>query len=142
MKKEKQEPKEKIQDLHEERTVFEGINELVKLCHGRSVNGGWWTDVKTGEDLHGKRNPAELLCLVHSEISESMEGFRRDRMDDKLPNRKMAEVELADAIIRIADIAGGFGFDLAGAILEKLEYNKNREDHKLANRAKEDGKKF
>ena len=38
----------------------------------------------------------------------------------------MVEVELADAVIRIADLAGALGLDLGGAIAEKLEYNRNR----------------
>ena len=54
----------------------------------------------------------------------------------------MAEVELADAIIRILDYAGAFGYDIEGAIKEKLEYNKHRADHKRENRVKEGGKKF
>ncbi len=40
-----------------------------------------------------------------------MEGERKDLMDDKLPHRKMAEVELADALIRIFDYAGAYGYD-------------------------------
>lgn len=54
----------------------------------------------------------------------------------------MVEVELADAVIRIFDLAGGMGYDLAGALFEKLEYNKTRLDHKLENRNKSNGKKF
>lgn len=63
-------------------------------------------------------------------------------MDDHLPHRKMAEVELADAVIRILDYAEAFGYDIEGAITEKLEYNKHRADHKRENRAKEGGKQF
>jgi NTP pyrophosphatase (non-canonical NTP hydrolase) len=54
----------------------------------------------------------------------------------------MLEVELADTVIRIADLCGGLKLDLAGAILEKLEYNAKREDHKIENRKKEGGKKI
>lgn len=48
-------------------------------------------------------------------------------MDDKIPHRSMLEVELADALIRICDMAGGLGLDLEGAVLEKLEYNQNEQ---------------
>jgi hypothetical protein len=68
--------------------------------------------------------------------------FRKDLMDDHLPHRKMAEVELADAVIRICDLAGLKGYDLGGAIEEKLAYNLQRADHKLENREKEGGKQF
>ena len=51
-------------------------------------------------------------------------------------------VELADAIIRILDIAGGFDLDVGGAIAEKLAYNRNREDHKIEHRKSKNGKKY
>jgi len=54
----------------------------------------------------------------------------------------MEEVELADAMIRIMDYAGWRGFDLAGAMSDKLHYNLHRADHKPEARAAEGGKKF
>lgn len=115
---------------------------LVDECHGFSCRAGWWEDLKTGESLKGKRNVGEMLCLIHSEISEAMEGHRKNLMDDKLPHRKMIEVELADAIIRIGDLAGSMGMDLGGAVAEKLAYNAKRADHKPENRRKEGGKAY
>lgn len=119
---------------------IDAINELSAEIHESNVQAGWWTDIKTGQKKD--RNMGELLCLVHSEISEAMEGHRKNLMDDKLPQRKMLEVELADALIRIFDIAGSQGLDLGGAIAEKRAYNAVRADHKIENRLKDDGKKY
>ncbi len=116
------------------------INDLRDACYRASVKGGWHTNIETGELL--ERNKAEMLCLIHSEISEAMEGERKGLMDDHLPNRPMAEVELADAVIRIMDYAGRWGYDIGGAILEKMDYNTRRADHKIENRKKEGGKNF
>ena len=80
--------------------------------------------------------------LIVSEIAEAMEGERKSLMDDKLPHRPMAEVELADAVIRIFDYAAGFGYDLGGAYVEKMEYNRTRADHTTEERLKPNGKKF
>lgn len=124
------------------------MKELIEKIHQANVDAGWWHNLETGEDLRSKngepvkRNIPEMLCLIHSEISEAMEGYRKNLMDDKLPHRTMLEVELADTVIRICDMAGGLGLDLDGAINEKLEFNANRADHKIENRLKANGKKF
>ncbi len=96
--------------------------------------------MNTGSPL--KRNKGELLMLIVSEVSEAMEGERKDLMDDKLPHRKMAEVELADALIRILDYAAGFGYDLEGAFQEKMSYNATRKDHTHEARQAANGKKW
>lgn len=170
------------------------LNEQAKIIH--AGNAKWWTDINTGEPI--KRNKKELLALVISELIEALEGERKNLMDDHLPHRKMAEVEMADAYIRLMDYAGGFGieleqlnhelgiadnkgeaifdltfsvcdaylggskdgywvsaviaeiqayckkhgYDLDGAIAEKLYYNSLRADHLPENRKKENGKKF
>ncbi|WP_394651885.1 hypothetical protein [uncultured Acinetobacter sp.] len=121
---------------------------LIDSIHKQNVNAGWWTNIETGESLVSlsgekpKRNIPEMLMLIVTEISEAMEGHRENLMDDKLPHRPMLEVELADAVIRICDMAGGLNLDLVGAINEKHQYNSQREDHKLENRLKANGKKY
>lgn len=119
-----------------------GVAQMQEYCHYNSLIGGWWTGLN-GEDL--RQNPAVMgwkLALIHSEVSEATEGLRKNKMDDHLTHRPMAEVELADAIIRALDLAGALGYDIAGAMLEKLEYNSKRLDHKPTNRALEGGKKY
>lgn len=118
--------------------VTDSANYLSELCHGLAIESGWWQE---GD----KENPLSIpskLALVHSEVSEAMEAHRKDLNDDHLPNRKGFEVELADAVIRIMDLAGAYDLDLGGAIAEKLIYNTQREDHKLENRAKQNGKTY
>ena len=114
------------------------INGLASEVH--AANRKWWVDLNTGEPL--VRNRGEQLMLIVSEIAEAMEGERKNLMDDKLPHRKMAEVELADALIRILDYAAGHGYDLGGAYVEKMAYNESRVDHSDEERKKANGKKF
>ena len=114
------------------------LNDYARDCH--AANQHWWHDPRTGERLN--RNKGELLMLIVSEVAEAMEGERKDLMDDKLPHRKMAEVELADTLIRIFDYAGAYGYDLEGAVAEKRAFNATRADHKAEARLAAGGKKW
>lgn len=125
------------------RDVVEGLterwlNSVSKEVHKR--NALWWTNLATGERID--RNVGELLMLITSELAEAMEGHRKDLMDDKLPHRKMLEVEIADALIRIFDVAGGLGLDLGGAFVEKMAYNAQRSDHTKEGRLAAGGKRY
>jgi|ERR1019366_751530 hypothetical protein len=116
-----------------------------KFCYYESVALGWHKNNKTGlpftEEEKEERFPMRI-SLCHSEISEALNAHRTDAMDDHLPHRLGAEVELADAIIRIFDLGETMGYDLATAMYEKLEYNRQRKDHKVENRNKKGGKKY
>ena len=162
-----------------------------------ALNATWWYD-REGNRL--VRNKGELLMLVVSELAEGMEGLRKNKMDDHLPHRRMIEVELADAKIRLLDYIAGndytylfddnttpapinfqgltneaealyklvvvvariglfpafavcaiqsvdryaerFGYDVDGALQEKLVYNTTRADHKREAREAVGGKSF
>lgn len=126
--------------------VMKRLLVLQDTCHGLAEQAGWWKDLETGEDVrtwpkkHLDNWISAKLMLTVTEVAEAMEGHRKGLMDDKLPHRKMLEVELADAVIRIMDLAGGLNLDVGGAIVEKLAYNLTRADHKIENRMAEGGK--
>ena len=131
--------------------LIDAVDLLVGKCHGASRKAGWWTCQEMGIDLRehcrvgtrfGKALVAEKLCLIHSEVSEAMEGHRKGLMDDKLPTFDAITVELADACIRIFDLAGALCLDLGPALAAKMAYNAQREDHKPENRYAEGGKQF
>jgi len=83
----------------------------------------------------GERNEGEMIALIHSELSEALEGLRRGNpKSDHIPSFSLVEEELADAIIRILDISEYKGYDVANDVIEKMKFNKTRE--------KKHGKKF
>lgn len=83
----------------------------------------------------------EKLALVHSELGEATEELRKltpnPTGEDGIPGPEYVYyrddgkpegfgMELADAVIRIMDIAAHCGIPLIDNILEKHEYNKTR----------------
>ena len=119
--------------------MFYMLSKLAERIHDEE-GPKWWVNLETGAPKD--RNPGEMLMLVVSEVAEAMEGVRKNLMDDKLPHRKAEEVELADALIRILDYCEGRGLDIAGAVEEKMKYNRNRADHTREARLAANGKKF
>jgi hypothetical protein len=95
------------------------IDDLVAESYRTAKEHGWWD---------GQRPVLECLVLVHSEISEAVEAYRDSRMNMEVVNGKPEGlvVELADAVIRIADLCGAYNLDLSGAVSAKLVYNKTR----------------
>ncbi len=113
------------------------IKELQNKAFGNALRHGFH---------HKDQNLGEQLCLIHSEVSEALEADRNGKRAElekylqsieKYPQRKRSlfnlyikdtvEDELADTIIRIADLAGYLGIDLEAHIKEKMKYNESRE---------------
>lgn len=118
--------------------VKNAVSTLQEACHGAALAAGWWPAGSTDNPLMF----ASKLMLIVSEVAEAMEGDRKGLMDDHIPTRPMREVELADVLIRVFDLAGAYGMDLAGAVVEKMEFNRTRIDHKIEARAAAGGKTY
>lgn len=116
----------------------QAMSDVARTIHESCIAAGWYTDLHTGLPLD--RNVPEMLCLIHSEISEALEAFRKDLKDDHLPDYNGIDVELADAVIRIFDLAGYLDIDIGHVIDDKFHYNQTRADHKIENRMKPGGK--
>lgn len=87
------------------------IDRFIRECHRIAKTKGWWDK---------KRNEAELIALMHSELSEALEAMRNHGT-----NEEVAE-ELADCCIRIFDYCGAREINLEKTLLKKIEYNKSR----------------
>ena len=103
---------------HDEKLQFTyTFHVLQKEIHQLAKDKGWY---------NRDRNELELIALIMSELGEAVEAVREDAISPKILGYKGVEEELADVIIRIMDMAGYYGYDIAGAIIDKHEYNKSR----------------
>jgi hypothetical protein len=119
---------------------YETLNFFAYAIHDGNLKAGWWTDLETGNPKD--RNFGELIALCHSELSEAMEGHRKSKMDDHLPQYPMWWVEMADTFIRMMDMCGAGNVPIGEVVQAKLAYNAQREDHKIKARLLADGKKY
>lgn len=110
------------------------LNTAAAEAHLLALQAGWWTIIE-GPDAGTLMSPAQRAALVRtkllltvSEVIEGMEAHRKGLNDDKLPWRTGLEVELADAVIRIFDLAGAMQWDLGHMIVHLEEESDADED--------------
>jgi len=119
------------------------INKLAKEINENAISKGFYEDEK---------NIGEMLCLIHSEVSEALEADRKGKYAVESFNMKnninlndigsdvqyfkqefevaykdTFEDELADIMIRVMDLAAFKGVDLEKHIKAKMLYNSFRE---------------
>ena len=103
----------------EEATFIMLFNEIASGVHETAKEKGFWDK---------PRNDGECLMLMVTELCEGFEALRNnDAMDDKIPEFKGIEAELADEIIRIMDYAVGKKLRVVEALIAKMKMNKTRE---------------
>lgn len=116
------------------------ISALQKRVHEVNLKAGWWTAPDGSSYLGNKLAVFAKIALIATEAHEALEAYRKNAMDDHLPHRSGVETEFADVFLRLLDLAGALDLDLVGAIVEKMEYNDKRQDHKMESRQAKQGK--
>ena len=115
---------------------IDSFKEMQRDVHRTADSKGWWDDRKKIEQSAGSiglQESAETqvsiacLALVMTECAEAIEALRHGNPpDDKIPLHNGAVAEMADAVIRLMDLAECRGWRLAEAISDKAKMNKGR----------------
>lgn len=116
----------------------ESFRNMQDRVHKTAVEKGWWRErrellrIMQGYEGLGSYAKSILtgcsIALMHSELSEAMEGVRAGNpKDDKIPLFRSIESEYADTIIRIMDDAQENNLNVAGALVAKARFNDGRE---------------
>jgi len=107
------------------------LNELGDYAYAAAEANGWHSP-RTDEYFNLRHTSTfERLALIHSEVSEALEAFRKHgaqalfNMDGKPEGLGS---ELADIVIRTVELARLHKIDLDGVVAEKMKYNARRLD--------------
>jgi NTP pyrophosphatase (non-canonical NTP hydrolase) len=93
------------------------LDELAAEIRGANRGNGW--NVTEADDWDASYKIPAVLALIHSEVSEALEAFRKDDPDNFME-------ELADIQIRLLDLAGAFTEEFTDVVERKVEINRGR----------------
>lgn len=83
-----------------------------------------------------------MHVMMHCELSRMLEGVRKNQPGIGIAGFTFEEEAAARLFVRLMAYSHQRHMKLGNAYTAKLKFNESRADHKLENRAKEDGKAF
>lgn len=105
------------------------VKRLQDLCFSAASDAGRWSVLPEDDPVI----VPVVLYIIHTKLHNTIKNNHEGAMDEKLPHRSLLEVALADAVMRILDLAGACKLDLGGAIAEKMTLKAGGRTHEDEN---------
>jgi hypothetical protein len=99
-------------------SFIDGFKVCAEAAHDNAIEKGFYKTLSSFGDR---------IALTHANLSKALEVYREGNPPDpEVPGFSSAEVRMADAIISMLDASHHYGWNLGGALIARMEFDRTQ----------------